>query len=344
MNLRHDYMVATGGLGTGMLVRLIGDQTLGREESRLADELDQKDRCKLHNVAYVVKRLLGEDLAVRLLGGVGDDEPGRTVLGELRDAGLDPDDVRVLNGLPTLFSFCFTYPNGQGGNITLDHSASAALDVADVDALWSSIDHTGTGMAVAVPEVPLPVRARLLSLAKQRHCYTVASFLSGEMAQVVQAGLLGLCDLIAINIDEALALLELHDDGESSPADVMDRLVAYVGGISPHTGIVMTAGGSGSWSWDGDRCEYASPCQIQPVNTAGAGDAHLGGVLVGLELGLSLAQANGFATIISAQNVLSEDTLAELDWESTIQFAREHGMPLPAAVEQYTDIRKGARR
>ena len=68
MSRRYDVVVGTGGIGSGIFLALEGNRTLGREESRPADLLDQRDYCKLHIVSHYVRRLLGPD---RFL------EPGR---------------------------------------------------------------------------------------------------------------------------------------------------------------------------------------------------------------------------------------------------------------------------
>ena len=59
MKRRYDVVVGTGGIGSGIFLALEGNRTLGREESRPAELLDQRDYCKLHIVCHYVQRLLG---------------------------------------------------------------------------------------------------------------------------------------------------------------------------------------------------------------------------------------------------------------------------------------------
>ena len=48
------------------------------------------------------------------------------------EAGLDMRYVRLCPGEQTLFSFCFIYPDGSGGNLTTDNSACDQLKPENV--------------------------------------------------------------------------------------------------------------------------------------------------------------------------------------------------------------------
>ena len=103
MSRRYDVVVGTGGIGSGIFLALEGNRTLGREESRPADLLDQRDYCKLHIVCHYVRRLLGPEVAVLPIGKVGRDDAGRAVLEEMRATGLDTALVTT-STRPTLFA------------------------------------------------------------------------------------------------------------------------------------------------------------------------------------------------------------------------------------------------
>ena len=332
--LRYDVLVGTGGLGTGMFVQLVGDHTLGREESRSAALLEQRDRCKLHIITHYVKTFLGPGFRLVPVGAVGQDEPGRTVLAELGQLGYETDHVEVMPDRPTLFSVCFTYPNGDGGNITLDGTASGCVTAADVDrALPVFEQHAGRGIALAAPEVPLAARRRLLELATAHGFLRAASFLSGEIDAARKDGLLDLVDVLSVNIDEAAAAAGMAYDAASQPEEIVDAAIDRLRADNPGMQIVVTAGGRGSWVWDGRELTHTRPFAVPVVNTAGAGDSHLGGLLIGLSAGLDLPAANAFATLVSAQKVTCVHTInPDVDLASTIEFARAHGASVPAAL------------
>lgn len=305
-----DLVLGTGGLGTGTLLALVGSHTLGREESRAVRALDQQDRCKAHIILHYVRRLTEPAVVVMPFGRVGADPDGELVLRELAAEGMDLSAVSTDPVHRTLTSVCFSYPDGTGGNLTLTDSASDAVDVDDVEALAPILRGAGPrGIVLAAPEVPLDTREALLRQAGEHGLLRFASFLSGEMADVLARGLLDLVDILSINLDEAATLAGLAPDDQADPAAVAQTAAAELRLRAPRLRFCLTAGRHGSWLWDGTELHHQSPLIVAPLNTAGAGDAHLAGLIVGATAGLSLVESNRLATAISAMSVLSADTI-----------------------------------
>jgi ribokinase len=321
----YDVVVATGGLGSGIFLALVGNTTLGREESRAAELLDQRDYCKLHIVCHYVARLLGPDFPVVPIGKVGDDDAGRVVRAELAEVGIDTDHVTG-SALPTLFSVCFLYPDGDGGNLTTSRSASSDVSPADVQRARPVLErYRDRGVAIALPEVPLTARADLLRLGREYGFLRVAGVVTGEMAEAKDSGMLGDVDVLAVNVDEARALVGDSAPG-SSPADDVGAAVSELTRLNPRLSVVVTAGSDGSWTWDGHTLEHAPALPVDVVNTAGAGDAHLAAVVVGLVRGLDLAAANAYAAVVSGLAVTSRHTInPEIDAASVAEAAERHG-------------------
>ena len=315
MSRRYDLVVGTGGIGSGIFLALEGNRTLGREESRPADLLDQRDYCKLHIVCHYVRRLLGPDVPVVPIGKVGADDAGRAVLEEMRATGLDTGLVTT-SARPTLFAVCFLYPDGDGGNLSTSRSASADVGPADVQrAAAHFAAHPGRGVALALPEVPLEARQALLQLATDHGWLRVAGVVPDELQAVRGSGLLAQVDLLALNIEEAATLGGTSAD--QPPAEV------------------VTAGARGSWTWDGRELVHAPAADPggAVVSTAGAGDAHLSGVVVGLVAGLDLATANAFAAIVSGLKVRSAHTInPDIDPKAVVDTAARRGLALPSAL------------
>jgi len=286
---------------------LAGNETLGREESRGGRLLDRRDYCKLHIICHYVKALLGDAMAVIPVGRVGDDEAGTKLLAEMEDAGLDLRFVRRLAGAPTLHSFCILYPDGSGGNLTTDDSASSRVDGAAVAEARDVMRGLGAqGIALAVPEVPLDARITLLEEAARSGLFRAASFTRAEMAEVRSRDILAMVDLVAVNAEEAMAAagLEAADPASSAPAamEVISRRY-------PALQLSVTAGRSGSWSWDGTSLRHDPSIPVQVRGTTGAGDAHCAGILCGLAAGLPLAEAQRLGTLVAAASVTSEHTI-----------------------------------
>lgn len=134
----YHRLVGVGGIGTGLFFALEGQHTLGRNESRPARLLNIRDYCKLHIITHYISVLLGAKPAgspfhIVPVGKVGRDEAGRRMIAEMAAAGMDTRHVESIADQPTLFSVCFQYPDGSGGNITTSVSAASALTCPDVD-------------------------------------------------------------------------------------------------------------------------------------------------------------------------------------------------------------------
>jgi sugar/nucleoside kinase (ribokinase family) len=370
-------MIGVGGIGTGSFFALSGNHTVGREESRSGHFIDRRDYCKLHIVSHYVKALLGRDFTVLPVGAVGDDEQGKRLLREMEEAGLDLRYVEKTGGAPTLYSFCFVYPDGSGGNFTTDDSACARITPDFVSRAEEALRRfRGGGIALAVPEVPLAARLRLLELGTEHGLYRAASFNSKEVGEILNPRVLGKVDLLALNIDEAAMVAEAAGAvkkagaGGSSgsggavkslrtvrstrrvrsqksvkppsavksrravrPAVIAESAVLALAGENPELKISITCGGRGSWVWNGQRISHFPATDIEAVSTAGAGDAFLAGLLVGITAGLSLTESQELATLVAALSATSPHTIHKgIDRASLARFAKDTGAVLADPV------------
>lgn len=327
-----DVLIGTGGLGTGIFFALEGDETVGREESRGGYLLDSRDYGKLHIVCHYVSALLNDEFLVVPIGRVGRDPAGQSVHRDLHGAGVDISHVGVDQARPTMFSVCFTYPSGEGGNLTALNSASSEVSRTEIEAARPLFQRfRGRGIALAVPEVPMAARATLLRQAGHYGFLRVGSFVTTELRTGAADAQLSQLDVLAINKDEAAALADC--DPAASPGSVVEAAAGVVGSRYPQLSLVVTVGRDGSWVWDGRDLIRDLGIKTHSRNTAGAGDAHLGGVIAGLAAGIGLAEANSFATIISALKVRSPDTISSgLDVAAVITAAAAAGRTIPVPL------------
>jgi len=324
-------IVGTGGVGSGMAVALVGNQDLGREESRLVHRRDARDYCKLHIVFHYLQRLVGDRALVLPIGRVGDDETGRALLRELAEVGLPVRYVPSTPSTATLYSIVFVYPNGDGGNLTTADSASSLVEPADVRAAEPELQRIGgPGIAVALPEVPVATRVELLRMATELGYLRVASLVPGELADPDLDALLQQVDLLVLNAAEAAALSG-GDPGEDGAALLRRTKDAMQLRTGREPDLIVTAGARGSWVWDGTAVAWAPAIERPVRSTAGAGDAHLAGIVTGLAAGWGLAAANEFAALVSSVKVGSVHTIhPDLGWPLLEQWARAGGVQLPA--------------
>ena len=213
---------------------------MGREESRSGHFLDRRDYCKLHIVSHYVRRLLDPDFPVIPLGMVGADDVGDRLLAEMAEVGLDLRYVGKAEGRRTLYALCLIYPDGSGGNVTENDSACAAVDadwIAQAEAEFAR--YAGRGIALALPEVPLAARQKLLALGTAHGFLRVASFTTAEILELGDE--LKDVDLLALNLDEAAALAGVSTEtlGGGDPEEIAKAALAK---IDPGTMLTVTAG------------------------------------------------------------------------------------------------------
>jgi sugar/nucleoside kinase (ribokinase family) len=348
-------LVGIGGLGTGIFFALEGNHTLGRNESRLGSLLDVRDYCKLHIVSHYVAKLLGaQQFAVTPLGKVGGDAAGEFVLSEMRSVGIDTRFVRIASGEPTLFSVCFQYPDGSGGNITTCNSSAAGFSERDVDQAWSSLESVGRKtIALLVPEVPLGSRRHFLSLARQAGAFCASSFSFGEISEAKHLGMFDELNLVALNEEEAAEFLSEPHIGRN-PEGMIDRLSCLLTSSYPDLKVVMSVGKDGAYCADRSGWSYSPAPKVNVASTAGAGDCLLGGILAAMAAGIPLrgtrgqteegprlANAVDFGVLLASYKVTSPHTIhptASLD--SLLQFTQQLGICIAPEIQQLvTEIR-----
>lgn len=332
---RYQAMLGVGGIGTGVFFHLNGEHTLGREESRSGHFSDRRDYCKLHIISHYVQILLGAGFVTLPIGRVGTDEAGKRLLQEMGAAGMDLRYIQSVPGAQTLYSFCFIYPDGSGGNLTTDNSACDQLVPEDVARAEPDFSRFQTrGIALAAPEVPLSSRRTLLEIGTEYQFLRVAAFNSAEIPSALEMGMLSLTDLLALNRDEAAAVAGIHADDES-PRKVVEAALTRLRTINPALQVTITAGKAGCWSWDGKSLHHVPAFPSRMVSTAGAGDAFLAGVIAGLVADLPLHLAQEFGSLVAALSVTSPHTInPEIDRRSLHSFSSEISPALPERVKR----------
>jgi sugar/nucleoside kinase (ribokinase family) len=300
-----------------------------------------RDYCKLHIICHHIAVLLGTGAGgaafhVVPVAAVGNDEAGWLLKRELALAGADVTHVRSIDGEPTMFSVCFQYPDRSGGNITTNPSAAAALEQSDIDVCEPLLVRDGPRTIVlAAPEVPLPIRDHLLRLGSEYGAYRVAAFASSEIEASRYMGMLSRTDLVALNEDEASALVRRRFDPQC-PEPFLDDCANELQDGSRQIQIIVTAGQNGAFALEADRWEYRPALQVPVVNTAGAGDALLAGVTAALIAGMPLASAGDphgiasaldFGVLMAAHAVTSPHTIHPgANVASLLDFAERLGL------------------
>jgi len=290
-NSLYRRLVGVGGIGAGIFFELEGEHTLGRNESRPGRLLDVRDYCKLHIVIHYVAKLLGardsgKPFHVAPVGRIGDDAPGHQMVREMAEAGIDTAHVRATKGRPTLFSVCFQYPDGAGGNITTNNSAAAALSESDIDDVAGMLNVDGKRtIALAAPEVPLEARCHFLRLATNAGAFRAASFVAAEVVPARQAGMFDMLDLVSLNEEEAAELVGCSYSADE-PEALIESCQEFIRTSCPNLRMVVSVGKGGAYGLTKEMRNHCPATEVEVSSTAGAGDSLLGGIIAAIAAGV----------------------------------------------------------
>jgi sugar/nucleoside kinase (ribokinase family) len=170
----------------------------------------------------------------------------------------------------------------------------------------------------------------------------VASVLSSEVSDFKSSGGLGLTDLLAVNIDEARNIAGIEDES-ADPEIIVSRSKDILHGANPAIRVLITNGDKGSYCFQDGKLEYNSILPARVISTAGAGDAYLAGIIVGICHGLplqkgekmnaitgsTLKSAVDMGTLLASFSVTSPDTIhMGANAGSLLNYAQSKGLSL----------------
>ena len=290
-------VLGVGGIGTGTIIALHGNHTLGRNESRMGECIDARDYCKLHIVEHYIAILLtsksnSDQFRIFAVGNVGDDAAGATLMSEMANVGIDISYVRIESERSTLFSVAFVYPDKSGGNITASNSAAGKLSSVQLTQCRKEMQRAGRrGIALCLPEVPLDARSDFLRIATECENYRIASFTAEEMEKVRQMKLPAQVDLLAVNHEEAIAFTGEYTD-DRNEQQLLEAIFETANELNPAMKMVVSAGPAGAHVLENGIWSHHRTIPMKVVSTAGAGDTMLAGIIAGLAAGLPLVDAS----------------------------------------------------
>jgi len=352
MRSSYGYVAGVGGIGSGILFRLVGNHTLGRNESRQALLTDSKDYCKLHIILHYVSTFLKGTMPVYAIGRVGKDENGRQLKRSMHCAGIDINCVSEDVHNPTMYAVCYQYPNGECCNISTRNSACQSVGEKDVDLFFDRVCTERPGMILAVPEGPGRTRSYLLGMGRKRGGLNVASVLSGEVKEFVESGGVEKTDLLAINEEEAESFVRSEGENIPDTEDVAQACMEILRKHNPDICAIITLGEKGAYTgWR--KKSYRSPAMKVPVvSTAGAGDCLIGTVIAAILMGIDLFPGEGGETkkssaldlgvLASARKVGCKDTIDfSMSTDSLLAFAAECGILFSEALQPFFRVEGG---
>jgi ribokinase len=270
-------------------------------ESLSAEAFSLETGGKGFNVAVGIHRLgANVDGLIALGNDFFGSLAGQAVLAE----GLPPTMLQPYDG-PTGAGVGFINTSGENC-IAVYPGANALLDTAAINGAQARIEQACAVVAqFETGDAPI---ARAFAVS---HAAGGRTFLNPSPYRKIVAPIRANCDVLVVNFVEAVRLAA--DEGMSTPktGDAVDvrflralgeRL--FDGGLSA---LVVTAGASGAWL----LCANAPPLHqpaypIQPIDTIGAGDAFLAGLVAALCGGAgwqpAMVRAAGCGALVAGAN------------------------------------------
>lgn len=259
---------------------------------------DEKSLLRSDERGNVVRRLVGGvvlnhlgwaqllGLRTAIFGKQGDDPNGRFLRAGMERIGIA--HRILLDGSASSFAQVYVDPSGARA-IYMARGATGEYTALEVEAQHATLVADASVVTSEVSQLPLATVRKVLELAHAAGARTVVD-LDVSLADAVPA--LG-------SEDELLAVLRLADVIKPSLA-ALDGLVAPGAArarareLAERTGaklVALTLGPAGSLLLAEGEVIAVPAAQVRVVDTTGAGDAFLGGLLAGLHAGLDLESA-----------------------------------------------------
>ena len=220
------------------------------------------------NQAVAAARLGGQ---VKMCGCVGSDGFGESAISALKSEGIDVENVRVIDGVPSGTAVIIV-ENGDN-RIILDKGANGCLTEEDIDKALQTA--TSEDIYVTQLENPIEIIGYGLKKAKEKGMFVI---LNPAPANVEITPYLEFCDLLTPNESE----LELFGGKERLLEKVKTLLVTL--GSKGYEIITKT-----------ESKQY--PCiKVKAVDTTAAGDTFCGGMVAKLAEGEVLEVAAAFGS------------------------------------------------
>lgn len=280
-------------------IPLSGETLLGRDFSMIPGG-------KGANQAVAASRFNAE---VQMIGCLGEDAFGQSLLHLLQQEGIDTRHVAVLPDVSTGIAL-ITVSDEGGNTILLSSGANARLTPEKVRQAEEAIEEAD--ILLLQLEVPLEAIEEAVLLAKR---HDVCIILDPAPARPLPNALLQKVDIITPNETEANILVGREPSDTIDPALIIKSLSAA--GVRQ---TILTAGENGVYYQDAEKVIHSPAYPVQAVDTTAAGDCFNAGLAVMLAEGRPLVEAIQFAQKAAALSVT--------------RFGAQPSLPMRAEVEQ----------
>ncbi|MDI6696632.1 MAG: ribokinase [Anaerolineales bacterium] len=313
MTIHKPQIVTLGGLNMDLVVRVPVIPKPG--ETITGHSFATFPGGKGANQTVALARLGAQ---VCMIGRVGADSFGETLLNNLRQEGVRTDFVKVDHERATGVALITVEDSGQN-NISVAPGANMAVSAEEVIAAFSALEDFD--MLVMPLETPMEAILTAARLARE-HGARVA--LNPAPAQPLTSELLQWVDIIIPNEFEAAALTGIETSEETGAHRAALQLHEWTGGS-----VALTLGERGALLLDDSQTPpqfiYLPAYRVTAVDTTAAGDAFVAGLALGLSEGMPLSKAAQLGSAAGAISVTRHGAQPSLPKRAEVEaFIREH--------------------
>jgi len=294
------------------------------------------------NQAVAAARLGAEsNVAVRMVGCVGDDDFGRALRAALAAEGIDDAAVRTAAEAPTGIAMITVDEAGEN-IITVSPGANHEVGAQEVAVIGRTVAAAAAGslnVLVISAEVPVAAIAAALAAAaadaRGAHWLTVVNLAPAPPREEAAGILNARPDWLVVNESEAAAVLARPVSGLAEAASAAADLVtagarnavvtAGAAGAAYHGAAYQTTGGNGE---DQALSGTVAAFPVRAVDTVGAGDTFVGALAMALAAGIPAAEAVTAAAAAGAAAAARPGTQAGMPRPADIRAATGYEWPL----------------
>ena len=223
--------------------------------------------------------------SVGLLTVIGDDPQGSLITGYCRDRGVDVSDVAVTTDYPTTTSVVLIDEAGERSFITPRGGTAAMFGIAhaDPDSLKPGLKALSVASLFCSRSLDEELLPPLLARARELGAITVADLVpdraDGRLDRL--ADVLDQLDYVIPSLAEAEFFTETSD-----PAAAAEAFMKHGA-----RNVIVKLGRDGSYALTGQGALHVPAFDVTAVDTTGAGDNFVAGLLSALVLGRPLEEA-----------------------------------------------------
>jgi arabinose-5-phosphate isomerase len=225
-------------------------------------------------------------LRVAVFGKQANDENGRFLRSGMTRLGIQQH--LDLSGSASSFAQIYVAPDGERA-ICMARGATGELTAAEMETQHRAVIEQGVWVTSEVSQVPLPAVRRALELGREAGAKTALDLDVPLRDAVPSLGserdlfaLLGLADLIKSSVGALEGIVDTRDP-EAAAAALGERFGAET--------VALTLGAEGTVAYANAKALRVPAPAVRVIDTTGAGDAFLGGLLAGLQTGLEVCSA-----------------------------------------------------